>query len=620
MTLKKRIMSAALVFTLITGMLFSFGTVCSSADDIIKIKVNNHVISLDADPYIKNGRTMLPVAEIVGFLGGTSEWNGEDETVRITYDNIEIEMQIGSNIASVNDCLVCLDAAPEIKVINSSGGGRTMVPLRFIAEEFGFDVYWSDAARTVEIYTGGYDPDMDPSIIKVFLNGKKLDMDVEPFISNNRTMVPVSTIVHSLGGTSKWDNSTSTASLTLGGTTVKLTINSLEAKYNGKNILLDTAPVIETVDENGGGRTMVPIRFVAESFGFSVDWDSNTSKVLIDSKNSASKGKTADKKLSLSLNNNYKFRNETYSAVIINSNSSLLADDLEGTKLTDPYRYYIDFKGYTLGEGKADIESSDLSAGIVKIRSAYQEEKGVYRVVVDLNMETEPYVVYSMDGTTMMLLFKQRNVVSNNTADRYRPENYHTLADGRYVVVLDPGHGMTTGGKRSFDETLMEWEFNRDIAYRLKKVLEAKGVVCVMTVAKDEKTDISLANRAAIANDGYVADIFVSIHANAYGDSWNSASGWEIYYYKDGIKESLSKDLAQRIQKSTLAGIPEFKDRGVKTEGFAVIKNTKMPSVLIEHGFYTNKEEVELLKNSGFRDRLVKVDAEGIMAFLEAHK
>ena len=96
----------------------------------------------------------------------------------------------------------------------------------------------------------------------------------------------------------------------------------------------------------------------------------------------------------------------------------------------------------------------------------------------------------------------------------------------------------------------------------------------------------------------------------------NNVSGWEIYYY---ASSKYGKMLADYIRE---ANIPEvgLKDRGVKTANYAVIKNTDMPAVLIEHGFFTNENEIELLKSSEWRQKAAQCDANGILNFLYSFK
>ncbi len=58
-----------------------------------------------------------------------------------------------------------------------------------------------------------------------------------------------------------------------------------------------------------------------------------------------------------------------------------------------------------------------------------------------------------------------------------------------------------------------------------------------------------------------------------------------------------------------------MRDRGVKTEDFYVLRNTKMPAVLIEHGFYTNETEVQKLLSPTFREQCAQANARGILSY-----
>lgn len=175
-------------------------------------------------------------------------------------------------------------------------------------------------------------------------------------------------------------------------------------------------------------------------------------------------------------------------------------------------------------------------------------------------------------------------------------------------ICLDAGHGMTTPGKRSPDGSLLEYEFNRDVTLRLKKILEEHGVEVILTFYDD--VDVPLESRAKFANVNN-AGYFISIHANAYGDGWNDANGWEIYVVSKGGK---AEKLAECIRKHSIE--LGLKDRGVKEGNFQVLRDTNMPAVLIEHGFYTNKEECEKLKSDKFRQKCAECDAKGILEFL----
>ena len=102
--------------------------------------------------------------------------------------------------------------------------------------------------------------------IKVVLDGKLLYFDVPPQIMNNRTVVPLRAIFEAMGATVDWDGSTQTVIATRGNTTVVLEIGSISPTINGKAASIDQPAVV--VD----GRTLAPLRFVAEAFGGTVNW------------------------------------------------------------------------------------------------------------------------------------------------------------------------------------------------------------------------------------------------------------------------------------------------------------------------------------------------------------
>lgn len=178
-------------------------------------------------------------------------------------------------------------------------------------------------------------------------------------------------------------------------------------------------------------------------------------------------------------------------------------------------------------------------------------------------------------------------------------------------VCLDPGHARLTAGKRSFDGKLLEYEFNRDVAKRMQAILEQHNIEVVYScdpVIDKDTTEVSRVRNANATG----ANIFVSLHANAYGSDWNSANGWEIYVCaKGGEAEKLAK--AIHAESIPYLGV---RDRGVKENPFYVLTQTVMPAVLIEHAFYTNKEECSLLLSDEFREKCAIADANGILAYL----
>lgn len=103
------------------------------------------------------------------------------------------------------------------------------------------------------------------------VNGQEKEIDpgmgTAPVVINDRTLLPVRAVVEEFGGTASWNESAQEVTLEYGSDTIRLTIGSDAAYLNGESYTLDTAPTIIN------DRTMLSIRFIAESFGFSVGWN-----------------------------------------------------------------------------------------------------------------------------------------------------------------------------------------------------------------------------------------------------------------------------------------------------------------------------------------------------------
>lgn len=177
---------------------------------------------------------------------------------------------------------------------------------------------------------------------------------------------------------------------------------------------------------------------------------------------------------------------------------------------------------------------------------------------------------------------------------------------GRIVVIVDPGHGgkdpgaIGIGGLREKDVIL-------PIAQQVASLLEQQGVQAVMTRKSDYFVD--LAPRVTMAERAN-ADLFVSIHANAVGPNRPDVSGLETYYYSSGQR------LAQTIHSSILQSL-DVKNRGVRRARFYVLRKSSMPSVLVEVGFVTGREDAAKLSNPTYRSQMAQAIARGILQYIQ---
>ena len=177
--------------------------------------------------------------------------------------------------------------------------------------------------------------------------------------------------------------------------------------------------------------------------------------------------------------------------------------------------------------------------------------------------------------------------------------------------MLDAGHGPNTAGKRTLDGKMKEFEFNEVVAQFVKNELTALGLVVMNS--HDSRRDVPLKERTALANKMGV-DVFISIHANAFGTTWNNTSGIETFTYTKPSEQSII--LASLIQNSLCSITGRF-NRGVKKADFAVVRDTKMPAVLVECGFMTNKNEAILLQSTNYRMRCAKAISFAILCWIQ---
>lgn len=155
-------------------------------------------------------------------------------------------------------------------------------------------------------------------------------------------------------------------------------------------------------------------------------------------------------------------------------------------------------------------------------------------------------------------------------------------------ICIDPGHGGTDPG--GVGNGYNEKDINLTASLMLAACLNAQGHEVYLTRERD--LTYSLDWRVNTANM-IKADRFVSVHCNSSGGNTN-ARGFEVYYYPGSYE---GKELARRILDKA-SSLEWVTSRGVKALGFHVLKYTKMPAVLVELGFITNKADIVYLTDN----------------------
>jgi N-acetylmuramoyl-L-alanine amidase len=270
----------------------------------------------------------------------------------------------------------------------------------------------------------------------------------------------------------------------------------------------------------------------------------------------------------------------------------------------------------------------------VEVKTTLMKDSGGRRLVVDLTSSDKPQITPA----------------SSKPRPAPKPRA-QTDPDKKRIVVLDPGHGGIDSGAVGY---VTEKIITLDVALRVRKLLQDQGIQVVMTrtsdtqLSTDKRTDLGL--RAEMANSKRT--LFVAIHVNS---SSSPAQGIETYYFGDTIDSSLlaqayrengggtlgqqltreaqtvgqrlvsdllaqanliySRRLAEALQNSMLSGTGAV-NRGIHSAPFYVIRNARIPAVLVEIGFANHPVEGRKLASADYRDTIAQSISDGILRFV----
>src|SRR5580700_8758716 len=341
--------------------------------------------------------------------------------------------------------------------------------------------------------------------------------------------------------------------------------------------------------------------------------------------------------------------------------------DLRAFTLADPYRVVVDIPQVVF---QLPPKSGESGRGLIKAFRFGLVMQGGSRLVFDLTKPAKiekAFVVDHTDTAPARLVldlvstdresFLRRTVADtrNARADLPRAETPSAAKDGdqRPLVVLDPGHGgIDTGTKGPNGEE--EKDIVLNFAQRLRDRLEKSGK-CRLLLTRSDDTFVALADRVRIARDAG-ATLFVSIHADSLPHGEGDAQGASIYTLSDTATDSEAArlaekenradviagvdlksepddvagiliDLAERETKSfssqfahKLAGemktVTRMHKKPLKSAGFRVLRAPDVPSVLVELGYVSNRQDLQSLLSDSWRDRTANTIAQAIETFL----
>ncbi len=264
----------------------------------------------------------------------------------------------------------------------------------------------AESVTTVKIYIG------KPV---AYVNGAEKPLDQPPVIMNNRTMVPIRFVSEAMGANVQWNGKERTVTITLGKNIAVLKIDDVKAQANGYDVYLDAAPTIIVKTS----RTVVPVRFVAETLGMDVSWNGKERSVTI-------KYSPEWKPVEVSFWNamNYK-QGETLNALIKEFNATHPRVEIKGTSFSS-YRPLQQKTIAAIAAGNPPVLTQAYENWVAQyITGGYliPMEKFVYGPEGLLKKDREDFFKnmwddgYLPDGKLWMLPFNKSNIVMYYNVD-----------------------------------------------------------------------------------------------------------------------------------------------------------------------------------------------------------
>lgn len=511
-------------------------------------------------------------------LGMKVTYDNQMGTVSLETKEHKMELTANSKMAILDGKEVELSVAPVKAKYISSGASTILLPANSILKSFGYINEWKKEQKTysIKIPDGTteliYDGVLSHYIKKpvtLYVNNKKVNTKLTGFILDGYNMIPVWKISKELGVSYQYSKGKIT--LSYRENIVELELDSKNAVVNGKKKEIGIAPCYVQNNTLNVSGNLVPGKFVAESLGIGYQWNNNEVSGAFTTPKGMPTGYTIKIPLSEETRlGNYEILDDYFNKEI--------EIEFDG-KLK---KYYDNYPCYSQSD---DVKKIEI------------KESGEKTTVIITTNKIRGFSIYEESG----ILY----IKTGAPKDIYKK-----------IVVLDAGHGGTDPG--AMGNGINEKSCTLSIVQAAKKYFkEDNSIKVYLTRDSDSQSNItsgssglststSLRARTDFANE-VEADIFISVHINSSTNT--SARGTEVYYCtgnntqnKNGFQ---SEKLANLIYQPLVNAVGSSK-RGVKSANFYVIKYTKMPAVLLECAFISNKEDATILKNSEKLDQMGK--------------
>lgn len=530
----------------------------------VYLSINGKKIeNLPMKPVIINEYTMVPVREVFEALGSSVIWHDDTCRAEISDNGVSVFVKIGDRNTYVNGTLVKIDEDQPLPMLIGTDASvlKTMVPVRFIAEELGYKVAWDDKTRTVsiseadsEIIGGTSHEDDDEKIPDAYGAFGKVKAETDGkydcvYISTRYGISP---------------------KITRYSSPERVVLDFPGASFSR---LGSTVPL--------GGKSVEQVRYA--------NYDADTARVVLDIKDKTQ-------------------------VMVMSSEKGILirAEKSENESIVyDAFSERVYFDKAYVGSGKKTDNGYSVAFTNMGLQSQKIEihDGKIYEIIIS---KTPTGCTVVVDGSNKLTYTAEKGFYKSDSPIVDTKPTAPSVNEGAKIVVVDAGHGGNDPGAVGYNSSgkaaAYESHINLAVAKKVGEKLTQKGIKVIYT--RDTDTYITLAGRSEVANTSGCS-LFVSIHCNSIDNG--SVNGTQVYYHPASETGTL---LAKNIYNKMVA-LTGLAPKGTQNGSHLyVIRTTSSPAVLVETAFISNEKDRNYLLSESGQDTMAEAIVQGILETL----
>lgn len=610
-------------------------------------------LTFDVQPIIENGRILVPMAAIFRAMGAAVTWDSVTQTVTALRGTTAVVLPINSYTPTVNGTVWKLDVPARIV------GNRTLAPLRFVGEALGGTVSWDGTNFRAIMTSPPSTSNSNKAVVAVNIistvnlrsSAELNDSNVIGQANPGETLTVLSQYgdwyMVRKGSVNAWvagwvveliregeqvppsaetpvvtpeegtgPNISPVVEPSRGSDLASITLNS-DRSAEGLKITMDSSARLDMDISEDSGRITYTFKDSQVSSTTSLEKWLGAQKITVQAANDGDNVQVVitlptDVKYETSTENSGKravFFIPNYISSVTRSSFGSGGENvtvkgiaaLGYTSTVGDKKLVIIINNALQGKAQSSYSYSGSIIGSMTFAPKMVDGETATVMTINTNKAAKFSVGLNDDGSALNVLFIAKSEIESREP----------------VVVLDAGHGGKDPG--AMGDNLNEKDVNLAVAQKVGELLKAKGIRVVYT--RKDDTFVELDDRPSIANM-YNASLFVSIHCNSNVNSTPSGTETYCYYPLSDPQLYMQKDerynLALRIQQAMVDTLG-LNDRGVKQANFEVLRETGMPSALVEMAFISNPDEEALLAQSSFRNKAAGAIAAAIADYMKSY-